>query len=111
MEEIIMTLPNVSEAVVIGVMDEIKGEIPVGFITVQDNMSDADKVSVQKAAIDLIRKEIGPVASFKHCTVVDRLPKTRSGKYLRNVIRAMANNKRTNNTHITSLQGPSNYRG
>jgi propionyl-CoA synthetase len=90
-----MKHPLVAEAIVIGIAEEIKGEIPVAFITVKTehlNTHDPKKVSAEIVA--LIREQIGPVASFKHCYVVPRLPKTRSGKYLRHIVRKMCNNEK-----------------
>ena len=83
---------KIAEVVVIGAIDEIKGEIPTAFVTIKtaflENYSEKE---VQKDAVALIREFIGPVASFKDCYVVKRLPKTRSGKYLRKIVRQMYN--------------------
>lgn len=86
MEEVIMSDPNIGEAVVIGIKDELKGEIPVAFVTLKVN-SKLTAEAIEKEIVQLIRVKIGPVASFKTCLLVSKLPKTRSGKYLRHVIR------------------------
>ena len=83
---------KIAEAIVIGAIDEIKGEIPTAFVTIKtDYLDNYSEKEVQKEAVALIREFIGPVASFKDCYVVKRLPKTRSGKYLRKIVRQMFN--------------------
>ena len=88
MEEIIMKNPKIAEAIVIGVNDELKGEVPVGFVTLKSGQK-ADPKQIEKEIVKLIREDIGPVASFKLCYLVQRLPRTRSGKYLRGVVKKM----------------------
>jgi len=92
MEEILTDHPDVAEAAVLGVNDKLKGEIPVGFLILNSGVSREHDVIV-KEVIQMVRDRIGPVASFKVATVVDRLPKTRSGKILRGTIRKIANNE------------------
>lgn len=87
-----MKNPYIAEAIVIGVRDEIKGEVPVGFVTIKTGMT-IDAGALQKDIVSLIRKEIGPVASFKICHVVHRLPRTRSGKYLRHIVKKIYDKK------------------
>ena len=82
---------NLAEAIVIGAKDYLKGQIPIGFVTLKKNKHIEDVKSFEKQLIALIRHDIGPVASFKVCYIVNRLPKTRSGKYLRNIIRKIYN--------------------
>lgn len=92
MEEILMKHEMIAEAIVIGVADEIKGEIPIGFVTIKtEYLAKTDPKKVAKESVNLIREHIGPVASFKTCHIVPRLPKTRSGKYLRHIVRKMCN--------------------
>ena len=79
-----MTHEKVSEAAVVAKIEELKGEIPVGFVVLKTGR---DKTGIEKELITLIRKEIGPVAAFQHVLVVDKLPKTRSGKILRHILR------------------------
>lgn len=78
--------PSVSEAAVVGKVEELKGEIPIGFVVLKNGKS---QEGIQKELIALIRKQIGPVAAFQHVLIVDKLPKTRSGKILRHIIRKM----------------------
>ncbi len=89
MEEVLASHPDVAECAVVGVSDEIKGEIPIGFVVTKAGVtrSEADLVAelTQK-----VRETIGPVAAFKIALVVKRLPKTRSGKILRGTIKKIA---------------------
>ncbi len=82
MEEVLAAHPDVAECAVIGVSDDLKGQLPLGFLCLNRgcNRPHADIVS---ETVKLVREKIGPVAAFKLATVVDRLPKTRSGKILR----------------------------
>ena len=91
MEEVLASHPDVAECAVIGVGDTIKGQLPLGFVCTNTGTikSDAD---IQIECIKLVRKKIGPVAAFKLITVVDRLPKTRSGKILRGTMVNIADN-------------------
>lgn len=91
MEEIIGKHPLVAECAVIGRRDELKGQMPMGFVVVkntQDSATDSNTEIVQQL-VHMVRKEIGAVASFKEALIVSRLPKTRSGKILRKTLRAM----------------------
>jgi len=91
MEEIIGKHPLVAECAVIGRRDELKGQMPMGFVVVkntQDSDTDSNTEIVQQL-VHMVRKEIGAVASFKEALIVSRLPKTRSGKILRKTLRAM----------------------
>ncbi len=67
--------------------------MPVGFVTLKAGCEE-DAAKVEKEIVALVREEIGPVASFKTCHLVPRLPKTRSGKYLRHIIRKMYNKQK-----------------
>ncbi|WP_343501550.1 propionate-CoA ligase PrpE [Alloyangia pacifica] len=82
MEEILSNHPDVAECAVIGVTDPLKGQLPMGFLCLNAGC-DRPHDEVVREAVKLVRDQIGPVAAFKLCTVVDRLPKTRSGKILR----------------------------
>ncbi len=82
MEEVLSNHPDVAECAVIGVTDPLKGQLPMGFLCLNAGC-DRPHDEVVKEAVKLVRDQIGPVAAFKLCTVVDRLPKTRSGKILR----------------------------
>jgi propionyl-CoA synthetase len=89
MEEVLASHPDVAECAVTGVNDEIKGEIPVGFIVLKAGVARPEGEIVLEL-VRLVRERIGPVASFKLATVVKRLPKTRSGKILRGTMKKIA---------------------
>lgn len=82
MEEVLAAHPDVAECAVIGVTDALKGQLPMGFVCLNRGAATSHD-DVIKGCIKMVRDQIGPVAAFKLCTVVDRLPKTRSGKILR----------------------------
>jgi propionyl-CoA synthetase len=88
-EEVLAAHPNVAECAVVGVADEIKGEIPMGFVVLKAGVNRVEDEILQEL-IQMVRDQIGPVASFKVATVVQRLPKTRSGKILRGTIKKIA---------------------
>ncbi|MBI2215999.1 MAG: propionyl-CoA synthetase [Candidatus Rokubacteria bacterium] len=89
MEEVLASHPDVAECAVVGVADEIKGEIPVGFVVTKAGVNRLDG-EIVKELVDKVRDQIGPVASFRVATVVKRLPKTRSGKILRGTVKRIA---------------------
>ncbi|MDO6728689.1 propionate-CoA ligase PrpE [Marinovum sp. 2_MG-2023] len=82
MEEVLASHPDVAECAVIGVTDALKGQLPVGFLCLNAGV-DRNHDEVIAEVVKLVREKIGPVAAFKLAVVVDRLPKTRSGKILR----------------------------
>jgi len=82
MEEVLASHPDVGECAVIGVADELKGQLPLGFLCLNKGV-ERDHAEVVAECVKLVREKIGPVAAFRHAVVVDRLPKTRSGKILR----------------------------
>lgn len=82
MEEVLAGHPDVAECAVIGVTDTLKGQSPMGFVCLTKGVS-RDHAEISAECVKRIRDQIGPVAAFKQCLVVDRLPKTRSGKILR----------------------------
>jgi len=89
MEEIVAAHPAVAECAVIGIEDPDKGQIPIALLLLKDGINDThEKIKLDLTA--LVRKEIGAFANFKQSIVVDRLPKTRSGKILRQVMRKIA---------------------
>jgi len=92
MEEILADHPDVAECAVLGVEDQLKGQIPVGFLVLNAGVT-RDKDEIVKEVILAVRERIGPVASFKTATIVGRLPKTRSGKILRGTIQKIADNQ------------------
>ncbi len=89
MEEVLTSHPDIAEAAVIGVNDSLKGQLPLGFLCLNTGCEKAPD-AVRDEAVALIRERIGPVAAFKLAVVVDRLPKTRSGKILRGVMAKIA---------------------
>jgi propionyl-CoA synthetase len=89
LEEVLASHPDVAECAVLGVADEIKGEIPLGLIVLKAGVRRSDGEIVSEA-IQMVRERIGAVASFRVATVVKRLPKTRSGKILRGTIKKIA---------------------
>ncbi len=92
MEEVIASHPAVAECAVIGVHDALKGEVPMGFVVLKAGVQ-MDEVQLEKELVALVRQKIGPVAAFKQAVLVKRLPKTRSGKILRKIMRNMADGK------------------
>jgi propionyl-CoA synthetase len=89
MEEVLSDHPDVAECAVIGVHDDLKGQSPLGFVVLKAGV-DRDHDEIVKEIVAMVRDRIGPVAAFKKATVVDRLPKTRSGKILRATMRSIA---------------------
>jgi propionyl-CoA synthetase len=89
MEEVLADHPDVAEAAVLGVGDQLKGQIPVGFLVLNAGVK-GDQDKIIKEVVQMVRDRIGPVAAFKKAVVVKRLPKTRSGKILRGTIQKMA---------------------
>jgi propionyl-CoA synthetase len=81
--------PAVAECAVTGVADDLKGQVPLGFLVLKVGV-ERDAGDVVREVVQMVRDQIGPVASFKIATVVKRLPKTRSGKILRGVIQKIA---------------------
>lgn len=92
MEEVISGHPDVAECAVIGAQDTLKGQVPIGFVVLKTGVDRSQK-EIASELIEKVRTEIGAVASFKWMLVVQRLPKTRSGKILRRTIRDIADGK------------------
>ncbi len=88
-EEVLASHPDVAECAVIGVADDIKGQVPVGFLVLKAGCSNEPPAIVSEV-VALVRERIGPVAAFKSATIVARLPKTRSGKILRGTMQKIA---------------------
>jgi propionyl-CoA synthetase len=89
MEEVIASHPAVAECAVVGIADDLKGEVPCGFMVLKSGVNET-AAEVEKGCVQLVRDRIGPVAAFKLAIVVPRLPKTRSGKILRGTIKKIA---------------------
>ena len=92
MEEVLASHPDVAECAVIGVADQLKGQMPLGFLCLNAGCN-RPHAEITAEVVKLVREKIGPVAAFKLACVVDRLPKTRSGKILRGTMRSIADNE------------------
>jgi propionyl-CoA synthetase len=92
MEEVLTSHPDVAESAVVGVYDEVKGQIPVGFLVLNKGVG-RDPHEIVREVVQLVRQKIGPVAAFKTAVVVPALPKTRSGKILRVTMQKIADGK------------------
>ncbi|MCK0142035.1 propionyl-CoA synthetase [Aliiroseovarius sp. F20344] len=92
MEEVLASHPDVAECAVIGVTDQLKGQLPLGMVCLNAGTDRPDE-EITAECVKLVREKIGPVAAFKLCVVVDRLPKTRSGKILRATMVSIADGK------------------
>lgn len=95
-EEVLAHHPAVAEAAVIGVVDKIKGEIPVGFVVLKGGKTGVieSEKSLENELVKAVREKVGAVAAMKRVLVVKRLPKTRSGKILRNLMRKIADRQK-----------------
>ena len=89
MEEILASHPDVAECAVIGIADSLKGQVPLGLVVLYAGSGRSESEIVPEL-VQTVRDQLGPVASFKIAAVVDRLPKTRSGKVLRGTMRRIA---------------------
>jgi propionyl-CoA synthetase len=89
MEEVLASHPDVAECAVMGVADEIKGEIPLGLVVLKAGVQRLPAAIVEEL-VRMVRERIGPVAAFRAAVVVKRLPKTRSGKILRGTVKKIA---------------------
>jgi propionyl-CoA synthetase len=89
MEEVLTGLAEVAECAVIGVADSLKGQLPLGLVVLNTGVT-RDPAEICQEAVQQMRQAIGPVAAFKLCAVVSRLPKTRSGKILRGTMQKIA---------------------
>lgn len=93
MEEIVAAHPAVAECAVIGVKEELKGQVPVGFVVLKSN-ANINEADLEKDLVEMVRNQIGPIACFKKVMLVPRLPKTRSGKILRKIMRHIADGEK-----------------
>ncbi|PVA09484.1 propionyl-CoA synthetase [Pelagivirga sediminicola] len=89
MEEVLASHPDVAECAVLGAKDDLKGQVPIGFVCLTKGV-DRPAEEITRECVALVRDRIGPVAAFKLAVVVDRLPKTRSGKILRRTMASIA---------------------
>ena len=92
MEEVLAGHPDVAECAVVGVADPLKGQVPLGLAVLKAG-ADRDPAELEGELVARVRAEIGPVAAFKQVAIVERLPKTRSGKILRGTMRAIADGR------------------
>jgi propionyl-CoA synthetase len=95
MEEVLAAHPDVAECAVIGVADELKGQLPLGFLVLKAGV-DRENEEIEREVIRMVRDSIGPVAAFKTAVVAERLPKTRSGKILRGTMQKIADGQEYN---------------
>ena len=91
-EEVLAAHPDVAECAVIGVADELKGQLPLGLLVLKAGVT-KPHAEIVAEAVQLVRAQIGPVAAFKTAAVVARLPKTRSGKILRGTMKKIADSQ------------------
>ncbi len=89
MEEVIAEHPDVAECAVIGMADDLKGQVPCGFVVLNAGVT-RDPAEIEKEVVALVREKIGPVAAYRLTVTVKRLPKTRSGKILRGTMQKIA---------------------
>ena len=92
MEEVLASHPDVAECAVIGVHNELKGQVPVGFLVLKKGVG-RDREEIVSDVVQMVRQRIGPVAAFKTALVVPALPKTRSGKVLRGTMQKIADDQ------------------
>jgi propionyl-CoA synthetase len=92
MEAVLASHPAVAECAVIGVADAVKGQLPRGFVVLKAGVEIAEE-TLREELVAAVRRDIGPVAAFREVSVVDGLPKTRSGKVLRKTMRGIANGR------------------
>jgi propionyl-CoA synthetase len=89
MEEIVASHHSVAECAVIGINDELKGQIPLALVVAKSG-EEIEHFQLQHEVVQLVREQIGAVASLRDVVIVQRLPKTRSGKILRKMMRSIA---------------------
>jgi len=92
MEEVLAEHPDVAECAVIGVEDQLKGQLPIGFLVLNSGTV-KDGSEIVGETVQMVRDKIGAVAAFKQAAVIERLPKTRSGKILRGTMQKIADNQ------------------
>jgi len=88
-EEVLVAHADVAECAVVGIADAMKGQLPLGLLVLNSGV-DRPADEIVREVVQKVRDEIGPVAAFRKCIVIDRLPKTRSGKILRSTMRSIA---------------------
>jgi len=93
LEEAVMAHSDIAEAAVVGMPDELKGHVPVGFCVIKSDVDKSRGPEIASEIVAKVREQVGPVASFKDVVIIPRLPKTRSGKIARNTLAAIVANK------------------
>jgi propionyl-CoA synthetase len=88
MEEVLSAHPAVAECAVVGISDSLKGQVPLGLVVIKNGITTSDEELINELK-QSIRNDIGSIASLKDLLIIDRLPKTRSGKILRKTLRQM----------------------
>ncbi|MCH8071738.1 MAG: propionyl-CoA synthetase [Proteobacteria bacterium] len=91
-EEVLAAHPDVAECAVMGVADDLKGQLPVGLVVLKAGVN-RESADIVAEIISMVRERIGPVAAFKKAVIIGRLPKTRSGKILRGTMRKIADSE------------------
>ncbi len=91
-EEVLASHPDVAEAAVLGAADSLKGQLPLGLVALKAGV-DRPEADILRELVKLVRDQIGPVAAFKTAVIVERLPKTRSGKILRGTMKKIADSE------------------
>jgi propionyl-CoA synthetase len=92
MEGILASHQDVAECAVVGAADELKGQVPLGFLVLKAGVNRPHD-EIIKEVVQMVRQQIGPVADFKRAVVVERLPKTRSGKVLRGTMQKICDHQ------------------
>ena len=95
LEEVVASHPAVAECAVVGVQDADKGEVPFGLVVLKDGVN-LGEAALQAELVQLVRTQVGPFANFKQAVLVARLPKTRSGKILRQALRQLLDGETPN---------------
>lgn len=93
MEEVVASHPAIAECCVVGAHDDMRGQVPLGLVLIKDGAT-IDHDELEEELVEMVRDKIGAVACFRRALVVERLPKTRSGKILRRVIRQIADGEK-----------------
>ena len=105
MEEVLSGHTAVAECAVIGISDTLKGQVPFGLVVIKNGIKESDDDLI-KALKNKVRAEIGAIASLKGLIIVERLPKTRSGKIMRRILRKIASNDTSNLGDTSTLLNP-----
>jgi len=93
MEEVLASHQDVAECAVIAVADELKGQVPLGFLVLKAGVDPGRREAIVQEVVQMVREWIGPVAAFKTAVIVNGLPKTRSGKILRGIMQKIADSE------------------